>query len=81
MTKKYWAYLLLAFGLAMIYSVSQLTAGKTDASTTMGKLQNDLAEFAILGSPTVAGATSTPFFAYGLLAAGAWLLFGRKLTA
>lgn len=77
MTKKHWAYLAIGLGLAMIYAVSQLTAGKTDASTTLGKLENDLASLAILGSPApAAGATTTPYLPWALVGVGAWLLFG-----
>jgi hypothetical protein len=69
MTKKYWAYLLIAFGAAMIYSNSLLTKG-IDASTTLGKLESDLAD---LGVKT--GSGSTPTGAYGLIGLGLWLLF------
>lgn len=73
MTKKYWAYLAIAVGLAMLYSLSQLTTGKTDASTAMGKLENDLASLAVVANP--AGTTSTPYLPYALMAFGAWMLF------
>jgi hypothetical protein len=69
MTKKYWAYLLIALGAALIYSQSQLTKG-IDASTTLGKLESDLADIAV---KTSSGAT--PVGAYGLLGLGLFLLF------
>lgn len=72
MSKKHWGYALLALGLAMIYSVSQLTAGKTDATTTQGKIENSLASLAITGSP--AGSAS-PYLGYAAAAVGAWLAF------
>lgn len=81
MTKKYWAYLAIALGLAMLWAYSQLSGGKVDVSTTMGKLQNDLASLALVGS-TITGAApgsttaTTPYLAYGLIGFGAWLLFG-----
>lgn len=76
MTKKHWAWLLIGVGAAMVYSTSQLTAGKVDVSTTMGKLENDLASVAILGSPAATvGTTTTPYLAYVLMAVGAWMLF------
>jgi hypothetical protein len=75
MTKKYWAYLLIAFGAAMIYSQSQLTtATGIDASTTLGKLESDLADISVKMS---AGTGKTiPVGAYGLVGVGLWLLFG-----
>lgn len=73
MTKKHWAWILLALGVAMIYSLSQFTAGKVDASTTMGKLESDLAQVGILVSPSTTSAT--PILGYALVGVGAWLLW------
>jgi hypothetical protein len=70
MTKKYWAYLLIAFGAAMVYSYSQLTKG-IDASTTTGRLESDLADLSVKF-----GSGDTPILAYGLIGFGAWMLFG-----
>lgn len=69
MTKKYWAYLLIAFGAAMLYSFGRLNKG-IDASTTLGKLESDLADFAVK-----TGSATTPTGAYGLIGLGLWLLF------
>jgi hypothetical protein len=67
MKQKYWAYLVIAFGVAMLYSQSQLTKG-IDASTTVGKLESDLADLS-----TKFSSGSTPVAAYGLIALGLWL--------
>lgn len=77
MTKKHWAYLAIALGLAMIWSLSQLTGGEVDGTTTLGKLETDLATFALTGAGGTAGSTTatTPWLAYGLLGVGAWMLF------
>jgi hypothetical protein len=79
MTKKYWAYLLIAVGVAMIYSLSEFRKGTIVSTSTRGGLETQLASFALIG--TAGGGNDTPYLAYGLLASGAWLLFGRKLTA
>lgn len=80
MTKKHWAWLMIAFGLALIWGHSKFTAGTIDSTTTMGKLAGDLASWSVLNSSTATGATP-PYLAYGLLAVGAWLLFGHKVAA
>lgn len=74
MTKKKWAYVAIAAGLAMIYGLSQFRAGKIVQSTTMGSLENQLATFALIG--TAGGGNDTPYLPYALLGVGAWLLFG-----
>lgn len=74
MTKKHWAWILLALGVAMIYSLSQFTAGKVDTSTTMGKLENDLAQVGILVNPSTA-TSATPIVGYALVGIGAWMLW------
>lgn len=80
MKKKYWAYLAIGLGLLMIWAISQVNAGKVDATTSLGKLQNELATLALSGSMAAGAApgsttATTPFLAYGLMGVGAWLLF------
>jgi hypothetical protein len=70
MTKKYWAYLAIGLGLAMLWAVSQITSGQATTATTQGKMAVDLGQLATFNNPT-----STPYLAYGLIAYGAWLLF------
>jgi hypothetical protein len=72
MRKRHFGFLLLGVAVAMIYSTSQLLAGKLDTSTTLGKLENDLAQWSVIGAPS--GSTS-PVMAYLLAAVGAWLAF------
>ena len=80
MTKKHWAYLALGLGVLMIWALSKLKAGTVDTSTTIGKLQSDLASLSLAGSTATGAAAgsataTTPWVAYGLLGVGAWLLW------
>jgi len=70
MTKKHWAWVLILFGVAIVYGNKKLLSGNLDLSTTAGKIENDLAQL------SAAFGTDTPWPGYAAIGVGAWLLYG-----